>query len=149
MTQPLPLCCFLAKASWASLTVAALELWLWCLAVSKWDLLLRFISVSVNGVLSCWNGREIRLIKVLIYDFNNMVGDAGTNKNKSNFSFKTRNSGFKLWGRAGERYFINVSLCDGLESDGKVLGFPCLATNSVAWMSAWLLSCSLVSHIEL
>lgn len=51
-------------------------------------------------------------------------------KIKVTFLSKTRNSGFKLWGRAVERYFINISLCDGLESDGKVLVFPCLATNS-------------------
>lgn len=50
--------------------------------------MLHFISVHVNSVLSCWNGREIRLIKVLIFDFNNMVDDASTNKNKSNFSFE-------------------------------------------------------------
>lgn len=44
-------------------------------------------------------------------------------KRKVIFLSKTRNSGFKLCERAIERYFINVSLCNGLGSDGKVLGF--------------------------
>lgn len=66
------------------------------------------------------------------------------------FLSKTRNSGFKLWERAIERYFINVSLCDELEPDGKVLGFL-LPGYQLRGLNVSLASevFSLLSHIEL
>lgn len=62
------------------------------------------------------------------------------------FLSKTRNSGFKLWERAIERYFINVSLCDELEPDGKVLGFLLPGYQLRGLNSVWLLRCSLFCH---